>query len=69
MANKVKFGLKNVHYAVVTETADAQTGAITSTYTTPKAWKGSVSITMDPNGEDVPFYADDSDYYDIPGNN
>ena len=69
MANKVKFGLKNVHYAVVTETADAQTGAITSTYTTPKAWKGSVSITMDPNGEDVPFYADDSDYYDIPVNN
>lgn len=69
MANKVKYGIKNVHYAVVTETTDAQTGAITSTYTTPKAWKGAVSITLDPSGESSPFYADDSVFYDVPVNN
>ena len=30
--NKVKFGLSNVHYSVVTETVNASTGAITSSY-------------------------------------
>ena len=27
MANKIKFGLKNTHYAVVTETTNPSTGA------------------------------------------
>lgn len=69
MANKVKFGLKNVHYAAVTEAADAQTGAITSTYGTPKAWPGAVSISLDPSGENAPFYADDSVFFDASVNN
>ena len=62
MAKKVKFGLKNVHYAVVTETADPATGEITSTYGTVKAWPGSVNLTLDAAGEDTPFYADDGVY-------
>ena len=65
---KVKFGLKNVHYAVVTETTDSTTGAVTSTYGTVKAWPGAVNISLDPSGDDAPFYADDGVYYTI-GNN
>jgi phi13 family phage major tail protein len=60
---KVKFGLKNVHYAVVTETTDSTTGAVTSTYGTVKAWPGAVNISLDPSGDDAPFYADDGVYY------
>lgn len=62
MANKIRFGLKNTHYSIVTETVDSTTGAIESTYTTPAPWKGSVSISLDPQGEDTPFYADDGVY-------
>jgi len=58
MANKVKFGLKNVHYAVVTETG----GVIT--YDTPKPIRGAVNLTLDAAGESVQFYADDSVYYE-----
>lgn len=58
MANKIMFGLKNVHYAVVTETV-GEDGSITSTYGTPKAWKGAVNISLNQNGSNDPFYADD----------
>jgi phi13 family phage major tail protein len=58
MSNKVKFGLKNVHYAVVTETD----GVIT--YDTPKPIRGAVNLTLDAAGESVQFYADDSVYYE-----
>lgn len=68
MAKKVKFGLRNVHYAVVTESADAQTGEITSTYGTVKAWNGAVNMTLDAAGEDTPFYADDIVYATISSN-
>lgn len=68
MAKKVKFGLRNVHYAVVTETADAQTGEITSTYGTVKAWPGAVNLTLDAAGEDTPFYADDIVYANLSSN-
>ena len=57
MANKVKFGLKNVHYAVITETD----GVIT--YDTPKPIPGAVSLTLSPRGERSEFYADDMLYY------
>lgn len=67
--NKVRYGLKNVHYALVTETEDGQTGEVTSTYGSEKAWKGAVNLTLDANGEDTPFYADDSTYYTVPANN
>lgn len=68
MAKKVKFGLRNCHYAVVTETTDAQTGEVTSTYGTVKAWPGAVNLTLDASGEDTPFYADDSVYATISAN-
>jgi len=58
MSNKVKFGLKNVHYAVVTETG----GVIT--YGTPKSIPGAVNLTLDAAGESVQFYADDMVYYE-----
>ena len=46
-ANKVKYGLKNVHYALVTETvATDGTGAITSSYGSLKALAGAVSLSM-----------------------
>lgn len=65
--NKVQFGLKNVHYSVVTETPDAQTGEITSTYGAVKAWPGAVNITLDPDSEQNIFYADDMAYYTTNG--
>ena len=66
---KVKFGLSNVHYAIVTETTDASTGEVTSTYGTVKAWPGAVSINMDPQGDNTPFHADNGVYYTTDTNN
>lgn len=66
---KVKFGLSNVHYAVVTETTNASTGEVTSTYGTVKPWKGSVSINLDPQGDNTPFHADNGVYYTTDTNN
>lgn len=58
MSNKVKFGLKNLYIASVTVGAN---NAIT--FGEPVSWPGSVSLTMDPQGESNPFYADDSKFY------
>ena len=55
--NKVKFGIKNVHLAVITE----ENGQIT--YGTPFAMPGAVSLTSDAEGELTPFYADNIQYY------
>jgi phi13 family phage major tail protein len=63
--NKIKYGLRNVHYAVITE--DPVTGAIT--YGTPKRIPGAVSLTLEPAGETFDFYADDSAYYSEATNN
>ena len=62
MSNKVNFGLKNAHYAVITETA----GAIT--YGTPKRLPGAVSLSLEPKGETSDFYADDIIYYTTSAN-
>ena len=49
MSNKVKYNLKNVHAAVLTETV---TDGITSySYGTPKPIPGAVSIALDAEGE------------------
>lgn len=66
VANKVKFGLKNVHYALITETV--QSGVTTTTYGTPVAWNGAVNLEVNPTSDDnTVFRADDSDYYIVSG--
>lgn len=62
--NKVKFGLKNVHYAKITEGAG---GAIT--YGTPVAIPGAVNLSLSPEGETSNFAADDNaKYYNTSSN-
>ena len=61
--NKVKFNFKKCYVAKLTE-SDGQ-----YSYATPKALPGAVSITLDPEGESTPFYADDIVYYRSNGNN
>ena len=64
MANMVRFGLKNVHYAVFTE----GTGAA-GTYGTPKALAGAVQMTTTPEGDSYTFFADDIAFYVTETNN
>ena len=67
MSNKIKYGLKNVHYAPVTETT---TSGITSvTFGTPVAIPGAVNLTLSPVGDTTPFYADDIEYFTAIANN
>lgn len=61
MSNKVKFGLKNVHYAVITEGAQY-------TYATPVPMPGVVSLELEPRGETSEFFADDSTYFRVEAN-
>ena len=62
--NKIKYGLKNVHAAIQTETDG---GAYS--YATPTAIPGAVSLSLEAQGEATPFYADDCEYYVSAGNN
>ena len=62
--NKVKFGLKNVYYATITE---GEGGTIT--YGTPVPIPGAVSMSLAPQGDTETFYADDVAYYVSTGNN
>lgn len=61
--NKIKFGLKNVHYAAITDNGS------TITYGTPVAMKGGVSISISPNGELTEVHADDIVYWSAEVNN
>lgn len=56
--NKIRYGIKNCYYAVGTLTS---TG--TMTYSTPVALPGAVSLSLSPEGETSPFYADNIVYY------
>lgn len=60
--NKVKFGLKNVHYAVLTEGSS-------NSWATPVPLPGAVSISLDANGDATDFYADNVTYYRSFANN
>lgn len=62
--NKVKFNIKNVHYAKLIK--NEETGAIT--FATPVPMPGAVSLSLDPSGEPSVFYADGYAYYTISNN-
>lgn len=61
--NKVKFGLKNVHVAVLTRADDG-----TVTWGAPFAIPGAVNLSLDAEGETTPFYADNIVYYQSTSN-
>lgn len=67
MGNKVKYNLKNVHAAKLTETV--LDGVVSYNYDTPKAIPGAVSISLDAEGETSPFYADGIVYFRSTTNN
>lgn len=58
MANKIKYGLKNVHYAI----GSLQTNG-SMTYATPVPFPGAVSLSLEPQGDNSPFYADNIVYW------
>jgi len=60
--NKIRYGLKNVHYAKLTE-------AVSDTYAEPSAIAGAVNLSLTPVGESTSFIADDMEYYIAQGNN
>ena len=67
MGNKVKYNLKNVHAARLTESV--VNGETSFTYGTPQAIPGAVSISLDAEGESNPFYADGIVYFRSVTNN
>lgn len=60
--NKVRFGLSNVHYAVLTEGSS-------NVWAAPVAVPGAVSLTIDANVASSDFYADNVAYYRTFANN
>lgn len=59
--NKVQFNLKNVHYAILTESESE--GNVTCSYGDTYAVRGAVSVDLAQEGEMSPFYADGIKYY------
>lgn len=63
--NKVKFGLKNLYYAL----AQINEQDNTATYKPPVRWPGAVSLSMAAQGGESKFYADDGIYFATAANN
>lgn len=61
--NKVIYGLSNVHVGTVTMDDG------TPTFSAPKAYPGAVNMTLDAEGEQSIFYADNIAYYVTNSNN
>ena len=66
-ANKVRFGLKDVHISKITYGTD-ENGNPTITYGTPFAIPGAVNLSLDPAGENADFYADNTKYFNAYSN-
>lgn len=62
MGNKIKFGLKNVHYSKITLVSGVPS------YATPVSIPGAVNLSLNPEGEKTEFYADDSAYFKTTAN-
>lgn len=57
-SNKIKYGLSELYYAVAVIDTDGS-----ATYSTPVAFPGAVSLSLDPEGDRTPFYADNIEYW------
>jgi phi13 family phage major tail protein len=64
MANKIKYGISQVYYAVATPGTG---GALT--YATPVAIPGAVNLSLSAEGERNVFYADNVEYFVSESNN
>lgn len=64
MANKIKYGLSNCYYSVITY---GENNAVT--YGTPVALPGAVNLSLDTEGERNVFYADNIEYFVTEGDN
>ena len=62
--NKVKFGLNKVRFAKITSWSNEGV----PTFATPVRLPGAVSLSVDANGEQENFYADDGVYYVLNNN-
>ena len=57
-SNKIKYGLKNVHYAIATIGNDGE-----PTYGAVKPFPGAISVSLEPQGERYVLHADNIEYY------
>ena len=64
---KVRFGISDVYYAVMTESTAS--GVTTISYGSKKAIPGAVSLTLDVEGDTNDFYADNMVYASFDSNN
>lgn len=62
--NKVKFGLSNVHIAKIIKGEDGEI-----TYDKPFKIPGAVNLSLDAEGDNEPFYADNIKYFESFANN
>ena len=62
--NKVRYGLKNTHYALITIDSNGDW-----TYGTPIEIPGAVNMSLSPVGDTATLVADDCDYYISESNN